>query len=231
MKKNESNSDPLNKKAEPIDAQDGEDFTKELASRDDYGEASHRGDPSEAYHDYLGDSANFSGFPQPVNQQELWNRFKDWIGNKKNKKLKEDKDKVGKERQPESIGEGYWAYKNTPYVAPTGQRAEFMAMPAQKMGALKDYVIKKMGTDQWGDKHISFTLEFSPKEIKVQCSWDAQDLPAGLSEVETLSRVVSLLEQKLPEAFKHLKSARAEDLDLQNRTVAISIPTSEAGEK
>jgi hypothetical protein len=133
--------DDIEKKAEPIDAQDGEDFTEELASRDDYGEASHRGDPSEAYHDYLGDSANFSGFPLPVNQQELWNRFKDWSDNRKNKKLKQDKDKVGKERQPESIGEGYWSYKNTPYVAPTGQRAEFMAMPAQKEAALERIIM------------------------------------------------------------------------------------------
>ena len=225
------NTPMIKKKAEPIGAQDGEDFTKELASRDDYGEASHRGDPSEAYHDYLGDSANFSGFPQPVNQQELWNRFKDWSGSKKNKKLKDDKDKVGKERQPESIGEGYWSYKNLPYTAPTGQRAEFMAMPAMKIGTLKDLIIKKMGTDQWGDKHISFTFESSPRDIKIQCSWDSQDLPAGLSEAETLARIVSLLEQKLPEAFKHLKAARAEDLDLQNRTVAILIPTPEAGEK
>lgn len=173
--------DDINKKAEPIDAQDGEDFTKELASRDDYGEASHRGDPSEAYHDYLGDSANFSGFPLPVNQQELWNRFKDWADNRKNKKLKEDKDKVGKERQPESIGEGYWSYKNTPYVAPTGQRAEFMAMPAQKEGSLERII---MAEEMKDDSEVSNPApsplfeDTTPSEVKEAPKVDTPKGPA-----------------------------------------------------
>jgi len=184
-------------------------MTKQLSEKDDYGEESHRGDPSQAYHDYLGDSQNFSGFPQPVNQEELWNRFKDW--NRK-KKLQEDKNKVGKERersnkpgdQPGTMGEGYWSYKNTPYVAPVQSPAFFEAMPAMKLGALSP---------------VSATFTLTPDKIKVECSWEADSISTDLDEVQTLARIVTFLEERLPTDV-HIKADR---IDLQSRTASISI--------
>lgn len=243
----------LMKEAATYDSKETDELmTKELANRDDYGEKSHRGDPSQAYHDYLEDSQNMSGFPRPKNQQELWNRFREWWTNVWNKKDHDEKGKVGREKgknspargeQTGTQGEGFWAYKNTPYVAPVQSPAFFMAMPAMKIGKLdssgmtledlKKHFIEKLGAvnkeaiDQYDDHHVSVTFEFTANQVKVECTWDAKDLPSGTSEVQALSRVVRFLEGRLPESFLQFKQARVEDLDLPNRTITLIIPKGE----
>jgi hypothetical protein len=244
----------LHKEAATYDSSETDKLmTEELASRDDYGEKSHRGDPSQAAHDYLEDSQNMSGFPKPKHQQELWNRFREWWTNTwKKQKDHDEKGKVGREKgknspsrgeQAGTQGEGFWAYKNTPYVAPVQSPAFFMAMPAMKIGKrdisglslydLKQHFIEKLGSvnresiDQYDDHHISITFEFMLDQIRVSCTWDAKDLPSDISEVQALSRVVKFLEGKLPPTFLKFKQARVEDLDLPNRTITMVIPKGE----
>ena len=245
--------EPIDKEAAAYDSKETDELmTKELANRDDYGEKSHRGDPSQASHDYLEDSQNMSGFPKPKHQQELWNRFREWWTNNWKKKEHDEKSKIGREKgknspprgeQHGTQGEGFWAYKNTPYVAPTQSPAFFNAMPAMKIGKkddigmnlpeLKQYFIEKVGgvnkeaIDQYDDHHVSVTFEFMLNEVRVSCTWDTKDLPSDVSEVQALSRVVKFLEGRLPPAFLKFKQAHVEDLDLPNRTITMVIPKGE----
>lgn len=221
-------------------------MTKQLAEREDFGVGVF------PHHDYPEESNTVKPWSPARHQQELWNRFREWWTNTFKKKVQEDKAKVGKEEGKNSPnageqvgpgGEGFWSYKNTPYVAPTQSPAFFMAMPAMKIGSkddigltlesLKEYfiekasMVKEANTDQYGDHHISMTFEFMPDQIKVECNWDAKDLPANVSEVQALSRIVTFLEKRLPEAFLKFKHARAEDVDLPNRSVTMVIPKGE----
>ncbi len=227
--------------------------TKELANRDDYGDAT-PGDPSQAYHDYPEDSNVVRPWSPSRHQQELWNRFREWWNNTwKKKKEHDEKGEVGKEKDdlnPEEgeqvgpQGEGFWAYKNTPYVAPVQSPAFFMGMPAMKIGSrddagstlesLKEFFIEKASgmkketnTDQWDDHHLSVTFEFMPDQVRIECDWDAKDLPSKMNEVEALSRVVKFLEGRLPPAFLKFRQARVEDIDLPNRTITMIIPKGE----
>lgn len=228
-------------------------MTKELANRDDYGDAT-PGDPSQAYHDYPEDSNVVRPWSPARHQQELWNRFKDWWDNTwKKQKDHDEKGRVGREKgknspargeQGGSQGEGFWAYKNTPYVAPVQSPAFFNAMPAMKIGSkdtkgitleeLKRHFIEKLGTinseaneDQYGDHHVSLTFEFMSDHLKIDCTWDAKDMPDNVNEVQALSRVVKFMESKLPEAFLKFKQARIEDVDLPNRSITIVISKGE----
>ncbi len=227
-------------------------MTKELANRDDYGNAP-QGDPSQAYHDYPEDSNTVKPWSPARHQQELWNRFREWWTNTwKKKKDHEEKARVGKEKgknnpekgeQTGTQGEGFWAYKNTPYVAPVQSPAFFMAMPAMKIGSkdvtgltledLKSHFIETVGSvnkesiDQYNDHRVSVTFEFMMDQVRVECNWDAKDLPEGVTEVEALSRVVKFLESRLPPAFLKFRQARVEDLDLPNRMITMVIPKGE----
>ena len=361
--------DEIKREAATYDAPETDKLmTEELASRDDYGEAG-KGQMGEEFHDYLEDSRDFGGTSPSCNQQELWNRFREYIKQKFQKKRE-----VGKEPQegghplgPEPLSEGYWQ-KPLPYVGFDGSRTFFEAMPAQKEGQLspidkvgndaapehgfcgsptkipeglarklvdawirsyyyagiaesisnpkdnppdswkaafdfneimdalygvycsalpfnieqiaKEEIAKhplrqiipnvsystaieewdravadtqnldsqieefarrwqeesppqdiqgkgpltKVAIDQYSDHHVDVTFEFMLDEIKIVCTWDREDLPKGLDEAQTLSRVVQFLEKKLPHAFTHLEHASVRDIDLRNRTLSIIMP-------
>ncbi len=88
-----------------------------------------------------------------------------------------------------------------------------------------DSRLNKTAIDQYSDHHVDVTFEFMIDEIKITCTWDREDLPKGLDEAQTLSRVVQFLDKKLPHAFQHLEHATVNDIDLRNRTLSLLIPT------
>lgn len=189
----------LPKEAATYDSKETDELmTKELANRDDYGSAPN--DMSQAYHDYLEDSQNFGGtWRRPTNQQELWNRFRDWYANTwKKRKVHEEKKRVGRDKdehppqrgeQYGNMGEGFWAYKNTPYVAPVQSPAFFEAMPAMKIGKLdtsgisleelKAFFIKKMS-----EERIIMADEQPTPEEKAPLPSELPGLPEGTPKSE-----------------------------------------------
>ncbi len=203
----------VKKEAATYDSKETDEImTKQLAERDDYGDAP-RGHPSQSYNDYPENSSDVEPWTRPQHQQELWNRLREWWTNlvKKHK----------------NQGEGYWDYKTTPYVAPAQSPGFFLAMPAMKIGQLDSAgrvpTQKVEVLSQEEGRHISATFEFTPSGIRVDCTWDEKDMPPGLSEAEALSRVVKYLEGRLPETLMKLQHAKAEDIDLQNRAITMLI--------
>lgn len=238
----------LEKQAATYDSKETDAImTKQLAERDDYGIGVF------PHHDYPENSSDVRPWSPSRHQQELWNRFREWWGKTWKKQKEHDEEgKIGREKgknspsrgeQVGNQGEGFWAYKNTPYVAPTQSPAFFNAMPAMKIGKmdqtgltledLKKHFVEKLGNvykeaiDQYDDHHVSLTFEFMLDEVRVECTWDTKDLPQGLSEVEALSRVLKFLESRLPPTFLKFKQAHVEDLDLPNRTITMIIPKGE----
>lgn len=211
-------------------------MTKQLSERDDYRPA---GD-SNFFHDYPENSSDVRPWSPSRNQQELWNRFKEWWREKWYGK-DEEKRKIGREEplnredrfhetEDQSGSEGFWEYKNTPYTGNSQSPTFFNAMPAMKIGTLDADAslpigpIEKAAVNEYANHHVSITFEFMADEIKVVCTWDKEDLPSGLSEEQTLARLVSFLERKLPAGIAHFKNAQVKNVDLINRMVGIIIP-------
>lgn len=84
--------------------------------------------------------------------------------------------------------------------------------------------MNKVAINEYANHHVSITFEFMQDEIKVICSWDQQDFPPGLSEEQTLARIMSFLEKRLPVGIAHFRNAKVTDVDLINRMVGIIIP-------
>ena len=261
---------------------EAENFTKELASRDDYGEKG-KGQMGEEFHDYLEDSRTFGGDQTPSrHQQEMWKRFKEWIKNlfQKKREIGKEPPEGGHPLGPGALSEGDsgmklpWFTEGTRMdvlLAPAMKRSELSPsdeiyrrcvycgnnFPVEKLRIVEvtqpDFLVcdicfiqnedepvakpytnedikgegptlKKVAIDAYNDHHVDVTFEFLVDEIKIVCTWDKGDLPRGLDETQTLSRVVQFLEKKLPAAFARLEHATANDIDLVNRTLSILIP-------
>lgn len=215
----------LNKKAAPTPKQEAEDFTMQMLHDPEYANA--ETGTSQAYHDYLEDSQTFGDEPGGTATPR---KKKPYVNDdsplKKLKKLKnlclEYWDVLtGKERKEENdkrqVGRGYEAAKMP--LPPVSSPAYFMSAPASKEGSLT-----KVAIDEYEDHHVSVTFEFMIDSIRVGCTWDRSDLPTGLTEEQSLARIIKFLEGRLPLAFSKFKHARVTDVDLPNRTVSIIIP-------
>lgn len=98
---------------------------------------------------------------------------------------------------------------------------------ATSEGALKlRQGLDKVAFDEYANHHVSITFEFMQHELKVVCTWDKEDLPAGLSEEQTIARLIAFLEKRLPIGMAEFKNAKVNDVDIPNRMVGIIVPIS-----
>ena len=63
---------------------------------------------------------------------------------------------------------------------------------------------------------ISLTLEFMKDGLKGTATWDKEDLPPGLSEEQTLAKLIEFLEKNMPKALDQFKHVSVENVDLAN---------------
>jgi len=177
-------------------------FTKYLSDKDDFGVGvfPHR--------DWISDTQTFPLSPsKPRHQQEHWHRFKERL---KRKKLDDEKAKVGKEHigNPFSdVGGEGMSPGPLPYVGISQSPTTFNAMP--------------MTTSLHNS--ISLTFEFVRDGVKIVCTWDKEDLPPDINEEQVVARIITFLEQNIPQALQEFKSVKMEDVDLKNRTISLKI--------
>jgi len=153
------------------------------------------------HRDYPEDSRTFPREQtRPRHQQEhWWRKLRDKMEAWKKKKDADDdvvqEEEVGGEGMSPGPVPGFW------HQSPT----TFNAMPHQSSQG----------------NTVSFTFEFGKEELRIQCTWDKDDIPSGIGEEQTLARIVDVLTENMPEAIAQFKRIRAEDVDLQNRTITL----------
>lgn len=129
----------------------------------------------------------------PKNPNTDKNQPEHWWGRTKEES---EEDQKGGEKQLPGAVPGFW--NQSPGM--------FNAMPMQS-----------------SSNNFSVTVEFKEDGMRILGTWDKNDLPDGLSEEQTLSHIMSFLENNIPNATATLKNVTAESIDLTNRTISLRV--------
>jgi len=109
------------------------------------------------------------------------------------KKEQNEKEEVGGEGDSPGATPGYWMQSPT----------TFNAMPAGNT--------------------ISVTMEFMKEGLRAVVTWDKEDLPGGLNEEQTLTKIVEFLERNVPQAMASFKNVSVDEVDIINRTITVKV--------